>query len=327
MAADAVLPTLDAGNERLYRIVNRPYPGLSFERLVEGLVAFRSAYTGKLWIEVMLVKDLNDTEEELQNIADTLDRVAPDEVHISLPIRPPAEPWVQPADEEGVMRAAVILGSAVRVLHPVEGQFDLGGCSNVVDAVMGIITRHPMREKELVLTLGRWTPGKVSEALSELMASGRAQVVRRYGQPFWSAALARYSEKSGSPSLGKRQRPLQETTKPEGDRKETTMQELAVNVSSIPWEPAVGYHPGTLRKVLRRGAEGEPMTMLLKLPPGFEMSSHSHLFVEHHYVLEGEYESQGKRFPGGSYRVIPKHADHGPFRSANGATVFVFWTD
>jgi quercetin dioxygenase-like cupin family protein len=69
------------------------------------------------------------------------------------------------------------------------------------------------------------------------------------------------------------------------------------------------------------------MTVLLKLPPGFEMQSHSHLFVEHHYVLEGEYESQGKRFPAGSYRVIPRQADHGPFRSADGATVLVLWVD
>lgn len=105
------------------------------------------------------------------------------------------------------------------------------------------------------------------------------------------------------------------------------MEEVAVNASAIPWEPAPGYHPGTQRKILRRGARGEAMTVLLKLPPGFEMQSHSHLFVEHHYVLEGEYEAEGKRFPAGSYRVIPKHADHGPFRSPNGATVLVFWHD
>lgn len=63
--ADAVLPSLDAGNPRLYRKVNRPWPELTFNRLLEGLIAFRQEYTGKLWLEMMLVQGLNDTEEAL----------------------------------------------------------------------------------------------------------------------------------------------------------------------------------------------------------------------------------------------------------------------
>lgn len=50
LAADAVLPTLDAGSEALYRTINRPWPELTFERLVEGLITFRQAYARKLWI-------------------------------------------------------------------------------------------------------------------------------------------------------------------------------------------------------------------------------------------------------------------------------------
>ena len=87
-AADAVLPTLDAGNARLYRKINRPHPDIIFERLVDGLVAFRKEYQGKLWVEIMLVRGLNDTEESLREIVAVLERVQPDEVHINLPTRP-----------------------------------------------------------------------------------------------------------------------------------------------------------------------------------------------------------------------------------------------
>lgn len=103
------------------------------------------------------------------------------------------------------------------------------------------------------------------------------------------------------------------------------MDETLVNATTLPWEAAEGYHPGTLRKILRRGPQGEPRTILLKLPPGFDMAPHSHIFVEHHYVLDGEYESEGKRFGAGFYRVIPRHQNHGPFRSEKGALLFVFW--
>lgn len=44
--------------------------------------------------------------------------VRPDEVHINLPTRPPAETWVQPPDEKGLLRALAILGDVARVVHP-----------------------------------------------------------------------------------------------------------------------------------------------------------------------------------------------------------------
>jgi wyosine [tRNA(Phe)-imidazoG37] synthetase (radical SAM superfamily) len=194
--ADAVLPTLDAGNIRLYRRINRPHPDITFERLADGLIAFRKEYRGKLWVEVMLVRGLNDNEEALREIVAVLEQVQPDEVHINLPTRPPAETWVLPPDEEGLMQAMSILGRIAEVVHPAEGSFDLSGYENVVDAIVGIITRHPMRQEELERALAHWAPGQVGEALADLEASGRAQIVERFGTHFWSAAPGHYPGKS-----------------------------------------------------------------------------------------------------------------------------------
>lgn len=192
-AADAVLPTLDAGTESLYRTINRPWPSLSFDRLVDGLIAFRREFSGKLWIEVMLLKGINDSEAALRDLATVLRRIGPDEVHITLPIRPPAEPWVTPADQEGLVRASALLGEIARVLIPAEGVVDLSGYDHVVDAVIGVLVRHPMSEDDLIKALGRWTPEQVEQALAELTAGGRAQVVSRYGRRFWSYVGARYA--------------------------------------------------------------------------------------------------------------------------------------
>jgi len=195
-AADAVLPNLDAGSEELFRRINRPHPDITFDRLLEGLITFRREYSGKLWIEVVLVKGLNDTEEALRDLAATLGRIRPDGIHLNLPTRPPSEEWVEPSDEEGQLRARAILGDVVPVMHAVEGTFDLAGYDDVVEAVIGIVTRHPMRQEELERTLEEWWPGEVEQALEELEASGRAQVVERYGVKFWSGAGAYYPDES-----------------------------------------------------------------------------------------------------------------------------------
>jgi wyosine [tRNA(Phe)-imidazoG37] synthetase (radical SAM superfamily) len=197
--ADAVLPSLDAGEARLYRKINRPHPQAPYERLVQGLVAFRMSYAGKLWVEVMLLRGVNDDEQALHKIGEVLGRVRPDAVHLLLPTRPPAEPWVRPTDEEGLMRAMAILGRVAEVVHPAEGEFDLSGSEDIVDAVVAIITRHPMRQEELVQALDRWMPGQVSEALRALETSGRAQVVERYGSQFWSAVGSRFARARDRP--------------------------------------------------------------------------------------------------------------------------------
>jgi wyosine [tRNA(Phe)-imidazoG37] synthetase (radical SAM superfamily) len=191
-AADAVLPTLDAGTPDLYRRINRPHPDITFERLVRGLIAFREQYTGKLWLEVMLVRGLNDGEQALRDIAAAAHQIEPDQVHINLPTRPPAEPWVQPPDAEGLLRAIAILGKTAHVVQPIEGTLDLGSVEHLTEAIVGIITRHPLREEELRQAVAKWLPGQVEEALAELAASGQAQVIERYGTRFWSAAGSRY---------------------------------------------------------------------------------------------------------------------------------------
>ena len=89
------------------------------------------------------------------------------------------------------------------------------------------------------------------------------------------------------------------------------------------WEKADEYFEGTLRKVLRD--ENGHRTVLLKLPAGFSMKPHSHLTAEQHFVLKGEYTSDGKLFPEGSYQLFDAGDVHGPFESKNGALVLIVW--
>ena len=123
---------------------------------------------------------------------------APDEVHLNLPTRPPAETWVRPADREGIARARRTLGEVARLVSTVEGSFDLSGYTNLVDAVITIIGRHPMRQDELERTLAQCAPAEVEATLAELEASERVQVVERYGARYWSVAPAYYPDEAHS---------------------------------------------------------------------------------------------------------------------------------
>ena len=103
------------------------------------------------------------------------------------------------------------------------------------------------------------------------------------------------------------------------------MNAVSVNANDLKWRAAENYPVGAEEKVLSVGGGIAPRTILLRLPPGWIMESHSHRFTELHYVLEGEYESQGERYPTGTFRVIPKEVEHGPFSTEKGAVIMVVW--
>jgi len=191
-AADAILPSLDAGSSKLYRKINRHHPETTFERLLDGLVRFREVYLGKLWVEVMLLRDINDTETALREIAAALNRIQPDEVHVVLPTRPPVETWVKHPDDEGLLRARAIFGDIAHVVHPTSGMFDFKSEEFLTDDVIEIITRHPIREDELINNLNQFSLEKVAITFGALKSCDRVQIIERYGVRFWSATSARY---------------------------------------------------------------------------------------------------------------------------------------
>jgi len=192
MAADAVLPSLDAGTAALYRAINRPHPECTFDRLVNGLLEFRRAYQGKMWVEVMVVKGLNDTEEALRDLAGLFHKLQPDQVHLTTPVRPPAEPWVEPPDEQGMQRARSFLREWVQPEGLGAGIVKLSGIESLPDALVAVVSRHPMTEAELLRLLPDRSREEVHRALSQLLESGRLQVVERYGQQFWASGRSRY---------------------------------------------------------------------------------------------------------------------------------------
>ncbi len=101
------------------------------------------------------------------------------------------------------------------------------------------------------------------------------------------------------------------------------MEELSILAAKLPWEKSPS---GDLqRKVLRVGADGKPKVALVRLEPGVSSVAHAHEQAENHYVLEGEYESQGGTYAAGSYRLIPPNKTHGPLLSKEGATLLVIW--
>jgi wyosine [tRNA(Phe)-imidazoG37] synthetase (radical SAM superfamily) len=149
---------------------------------------FRQEYAGKLWVEVMLIKGVNDSEVALKEMANVLAEIRPDMIHLVLPTRPAPESVVGIPDEEMIQRAVFILSAAAPVLHPAKGEMNLGSADDLLDTISGIATRHPVQERELEAALGKLFAGdamKIREAMEMLLASGCFEKVLQGGELYW----------------------------------------------------------------------------------------------------------------------------------------------
>jgi hypothetical protein len=91
------------------------------------------------------------------------------------------------------------------------------------------------------------------------------------------------------------------------------------------WEPSPLFPGYAEVKILRSEAEGGARTLLVRLPPGGKIVPHSHLAAVQHYVLDGEYETEGKIFRAGAYRLLPKDADVGTIYTQKGAMILMIY--
>ena len=192
--ADVVIPSLDAADQQTFRRINRPWPKLKIADIIDGMATFREESRAELWIEVMLIQDLNDTEEALHGLAWALDRIRPDQVHLNVPVRPPAEDWVHGSDEDGLIRALTILGQVATVVSPDGGSLVLRTDVHPVEAVLEIIPRHPLRERDLIVALENHWPSRIGRILATLAAHPEARRRVYKGEAFWTYAGAKHAE-------------------------------------------------------------------------------------------------------------------------------------
>ncbi|NPA88052.1 radical SAM protein [Caminibacter pacificus] len=87
---DIVKLSLDAVTPSIFKKIDRPHKSIKIEDIIEGIKNFRKIYDKELIIEILVVKGINDKEDEFKKLNDVLKDINPDRVDISTIDRPPA---------------------------------------------------------------------------------------------------------------------------------------------------------------------------------------------------------------------------------------------
>jgi wyosine [tRNA(Phe)-imidazoG37] synthetase (radical SAM superfamily) len=200
--ADIVLPSLDAGDEAMFQLVNRPLPGLTLEQVVNGLAAFRRDYRGEIWLEVMILAGITDTPTHVRAIASLAHRIAPDRVQLNTPVRPTFDESAAPVPGARLAELGRLFSPAAEVIA------DWGDRPNEAvrrapesEEVLALLQRRPCTLEDVAAGLGLH-PNAVVKTLAGLEQKGEVHRVLREGRVFWHAVPGAGRRLRGKP--GKR---------------------------------------------------------------------------------------------------------------------------
>jgi len=152
---------IDSVEEEIWRKVDRPHRNLSLKDILNYMLKFKENFKGEIITETMLVKDINDNSKHVKKVANFLAKLKPSRAYLSVPIRPPADSWVESPSEEVVNQNYHIFKEKVdqvECLIGYEGNaFAFTG--EAEEDILSITSVHPMREDALKDFLGRANSG------------------------------------------------------------------------------------------------------------------------------------------------------------------------
>jgi len=185
LKADFISVKVDAVDEDIWKKVNKPHKKLNLNDIKQGVQSFAEQFNGKLVTETMLIKGVNDSYTEFENIAVFIDTFNPDTAYISIPTRPPAFKGVLPADEVAVTAAYNIFRRSltkVELLTGYEGNA-FSSTGNFREDILCITAVHPMRE-DAVMELMQKT-GDGPDSLNMILEEGLLEKLQYGGHNYF----------------------------------------------------------------------------------------------------------------------------------------------
>ncbi len=151
--ADIILPTLSTGREEVFKTIHRPHPQLRLEDIITGLEKLREEYTGKIYLEVVLLKGINDGDLDIEILKQQIDRIRPDRIQLNTVVRPPADIMAKPLDMERLEEIKRFLGDKAEIISSAIAGKGGARTDTVVEKFLEMIKRRPLREVDLVAAL------------------------------------------------------------------------------------------------------------------------------------------------------------------------------
>ncbi|MCP3932593.1 MAG: radical SAM protein [Bacteroidetes bacterium] len=189
LEADLISLKVDAVDGKAWKRINRSNLEVDLERMLESMYTFSSRYEGYLITESMLVKNINEEEENLNAMASFIATLHADISYIGIPTRPPAVSKVRAPDETILNKAFQIFSQKIKHVEYLIGfpsaSFEVSG--NVKETILHTTAVHPMREEEVFDLLEKANAKK--SLIDQMIEAGDIKKTEHDGVHFYLRTL------------------------------------------------------------------------------------------------------------------------------------------
>ncbi len=154
MEADLVIPSLDTVTQEIFKMVNRPHPSLKIEKVITGIDTFSQEFNGKVWLEIMVVKGINDSLEEIEKAAQVIKEMNLEKIQLNTVIRPPAEEFARPLTAEDLKNMKTVLGKKCEIIVKFKRPTQKVYKRDVEKLILSMVKRRPVTLVDISHSLG-----------------------------------------------------------------------------------------------------------------------------------------------------------------------------
>lgn len=116
LEAGLILPSLDALTPEIFGKIDRPCQDVKIEGIINGLLSLKKEFAGKIWLEIMLVKGINDDLDHIRKLKEAIDKIKPDKIQLNSPVRTTPGSNILPADKKKLAKIKEILGDKCEII-------------------------------------------------------------------------------------------------------------------------------------------------------------------------------------------------------------------
>lgn len=151
--ADLIVPSLDAATRESFRLVDYPHQGITFQKVINGLIDLRKEFKGKIWLEIMLIGGVNDSLREAKKFKKLVDKIKPDKIQLNLPIRPSGAKIAIP-DYERVKKIKKIIGKKCEIISSFYKEAQKKYSKSVQGDIVKYLSVRPATIADLIKSTG-----------------------------------------------------------------------------------------------------------------------------------------------------------------------------
>jgi wyosine [tRNA(Phe)-imidazoG37] synthetase (radical SAM superfamily) len=184
MAADVVMPSLDACDQQTFERINKPAEGISFEKLIDGLKKFRGQFKGRLLLEVFMVDQVNTSDQQIMKFRELIEQIDPDKIQLNTAVRPTTAMDVGIISEDRLKEIASKLSDKAEVIAKFTRKTSPGSQESFIEKVMETLKRRPCSVEGLSASLGV-SRERIEEQIYLLLKKNIIRPEERSGETYY----------------------------------------------------------------------------------------------------------------------------------------------